>query len=115
MAAQRRAGRLQRQRGLVLEALAKGLELDRVLLRMARYAERLRSGSRCTILALDQTGERVVSIVAPRRQDAAVAATGRRPDALPRRSGERSVGTWVDRTGDFGRAPSCQPKHQTQT
>src|SRR3546814_1891482 len=39
MAAQRRAGRLQRQRGLVLEALAKGLELDRVLLRMARYAE----------------------------------------------------------------------------
>src|SRR3546814_5888230 len=51
---------------------------------MARYAERLRSGSRCTILALDQTGERVVSIVAPRRQDAAVAATGRRIDALPR-------------------------------
>src|SRR3546814_11652013 len=84
MAAQRRAGRLQRQRGLVLEALAKGLELDRVLLRMARYAERLRSGSRCTILALDQTGERVVSIVAPRRQDAAVAATGRRIDAPPR-------------------------------
>src|SRR3546814_9441285 len=37
-----------------------------------------------SILALDQTGERVVSIVAPRRQDAAVAATGRRIDALPR-------------------------------
>jgi PAS domain S-box-containing protein len=83
MLAQRRAGRLQRQRGLVLEALAKGIELDRVLLRMARYAERNRPGSRCTILTLDPAGERVVSTVAPRRQHAAVQATGWRVDALP--------------------------------
>jgi len=83
MLVQRRSTKLQRQRGLVLEALAKGIELDRVLLRMARYVERHHPGGRCTILTLDQSGTRVVSTVSPRRGDAAVAATGRAAAALP--------------------------------
>ncbi len=81
--AQRRSERLQRHRGLVLEALAKGVDLDRVLMRMARFAERQRPGSRCSILTVDQAGQRVVSAVSPTHREGDFEATGRRVDELP--------------------------------
>jgi PAS domain S-box-containing protein len=91
--AQRRSERLQRHRGLVLEALAKGVDLDRVLMRMVRFAERQRPGSRCSILTLDTAGERVVSTISPPCRDrasgatdpasGAVEAAGRYVDELP--------------------------------
>ena len=81
--AQRRTERLQRQRGLILEALARGIDLDRVLLRMARFVERHRPGSHCTILTLDPSGERVASMVSPRRRTRDAGLVGRHIDKLP--------------------------------
>jgi len=81
--AQRRAERLQRQRGLVLEALAKGIDLKRVLLRMARFAERHRLADRCMIVTLDPAGERVAAVIAPRRRDTGAVFVGRRVKDLP--------------------------------
>ncbi len=81
--ARRAAERLQRQRGLTLEALARGIDLDRVLLRMARYVERHRPGCHCTIITLDAAGERVASAVAPHRGDSVAGLAGRRTEELP--------------------------------
>src|SRR5690606_16331163 len=73
---------LQRQRARVLEALAKGVSLDRVLLRLARHAERHRPGSSCTILTLDQAGERVASVVSLRHDTSLERAAGQPIAAL---------------------------------
>ncbi|WP_340118893.1 PAS domain-containing sensor histidine kinase [Pelagibius sp. 7325] len=81
--AQRRAEQLQRQRGLVLEALAKGIVLQRVLLRMARFAERHRLADRCMIVTLDPAGERVAAVIAPRRRETGAVFAGRRVEDLP--------------------------------
>ena len=80
---QRRAERLQRQRGLVLEALARGTALQRVLLRMARFAERDRPSARCIVVVLDPTGSRVNAVVSPRPGDSCGAMAGRPLAELP--------------------------------
>jgi len=81
---QRRAERLQRQRGLILEALARGIELERVLRRMAGFVERHRPGSLCTIVILDPSGERVSAVASPRRAPPEAAFVGRHIDKLPK-------------------------------
>ncbi|MEO3430274.1 ATP-binding protein [Pelagibius sp. CAU 1746] len=61
----RRSERLQRQRGMVLEALARGVGLERVLLRIARSVETHQPGALCSILILDPRGDKVAACVAP--------------------------------------------------
>jgi len=63
--AQRRSERLQRERGRVLEALTRGISLERVLLRVARYVERHRPGLDCIIVTLDETTEAIALCIAP--------------------------------------------------
>ncbi len=82
MRAQRRFERLQRERGLVLEILAKGVDIDRVLLRVAYFAERHRPGSVCTILKLDSSGEHVAAAISPHRRNIPHQINGQRVDAL---------------------------------
>ncbi len=50
--ARRTSERLQRQRGLVLEALTQGAKLERVLRRIERFAEVNSRGARCTVFML---------------------------------------------------------------
>ncbi len=79
--AQRRSERVQRQRGLVLEALTRGVRLQRVLLRIARYVERHHPGVPCTIVMLDTTGEQVAACVSPQQEYGGL--RGRPVQALP--------------------------------
>ena len=55
---------LQRQRGHVLEDLAKGVRLDDVLHNIAAFAEQHHETGRCTILLMDPSGGRVVGVIA---------------------------------------------------
>ena len=81
--AQRRSQRLQRQRGLVLEALTRGVRLERVLLRIACYVERHRGGALCSIVILDPAGETVAACVSPRPHHTDVDVVGQPVGALP--------------------------------
>jgi PAS domain S-box-containing protein len=65
ISAQRRSERLQRERGRVLESLTRGVQLERVLLRIARYVERHRPGIDCIILTLNEAASEISLCVAP--------------------------------------------------
>jgi len=54
---------LQRQRGHILEDLAKGVRLDNVLHGIAAFAEQHLPNGRCTILLLSPSGRRVIDVV----------------------------------------------------
>lgn len=80
---QRRAERLQRQRAHVLEALTRGVCLNHVLLRIARYVERYHPGGRCSILILEPAGEKVAACIAPWDRQGAKRLVGRPVGVLP--------------------------------
>jgi PAS domain S-box-containing protein len=61
----RRQGELlQRQRGHVLEDLAKGVRLSIVLHRIAAFAEQHHKTGRCAILLMNPSGRRVIDVIA---------------------------------------------------
>ena len=55
---------LQRQRSHVLEDLAKGVLLEKVLHTIAAFAEEHHKSGRCTILLMNPSGRRVVDVIA---------------------------------------------------
>ncbi|MEQ8356975.1 MAG: ATP-binding protein [Kiloniellaceae bacterium] len=81
--AQRRSERLQRQRGLVLEALTRGVDLDRVLLRIARFVERHRQDAFCAIVTLDPSAEKVAACIAQKEAAAWLDPVGQPVATLP--------------------------------
>ena len=74
---------LQRQRGQILEDLAKGVRLDDVLRRIAAITEQHHAPSRCTIILLDPSGRRVVDVIVVSNGDAGLEYLGREIDQLP--------------------------------
>jgi PAS domain S-box-containing protein len=73
---------LQRQRGHVLEDLAKGVRLDDVLRRIAAYTEQICKPGRCSVILLNQAGTRVVDTIAA-AGDRGLHLLGREPSQLP--------------------------------
>ena len=59
----REEGQLQRQRGQILEDLAKGASLADVLRRIAAFVEQHHKAGRCTILTLDPSGRHVGEVI----------------------------------------------------
>jgi PAS domain S-box-containing protein len=80
----RREGELlQRQRGQILEDLAKGVRLDDVLRRVAAIAEQHHKPSRCSIVLLDLSGRRVADVIVVSGDNAGFQDLGRDVDELP--------------------------------
>ena len=74
---------LQRQRGRVLEDLAKGVRLDDVLRRVAAIAEQHHKSSRCTIILLNPSGQRVADVIIVSGAASGDRYMGREIDQLP--------------------------------
>jgi PAS domain S-box-containing protein len=55
---------LQRQRGHVLEDLAKGVRIDDVLRKIAAFAEAHHRQSRCVIVLMNRSGKRIIDVIA---------------------------------------------------
>jgi PAS domain S-box-containing protein len=72
----RQGEELQRQRGQVLEDLAKGAPLEDVLHRIATYAEQHQGSGRCTILALDSSGRQLCQGIGPAARGSPGSAAG---------------------------------------
>jgi PAS domain S-box-containing protein len=73
---------LQRQRGHVLEDLAKGVRLDDVLHSIAAFAEQHHETGRCAMLLMDPLGRRVAGVIAV-SSGSEVAYLGRTSNQLP--------------------------------
>jgi PAS domain S-box-containing protein len=90
----REEGQLQRQRGQILEDLAKGAALADVLRRIAAFAEQHHKAGRCTILTLDPSGRHVGEVITSAADPSSGAPAGSPLDSLdpaltaPLRDGE---------------------------
>ncbi|MPY76388.1 MAG: PAS domain S-box protein [Alphaproteobacteria bacterium] len=74
---------LQRQRGHILEDLAKGVRLDDVLRRIATFAEEHHNPGRCTIVLMNRQGKRVIDVIAVSGEERGPEILGREPAQIP--------------------------------
>jgi len=93
---------LQRQRGHILEDLAKGVRLDSVLHGIAAFAEQHHAKGRCTILLMNQSGGRVGNVIGS-SSDAYFQYLGREPSQLPETLAavlKGEISSVINRSGD---------------
>ena len=74
---------LQRQRGHVLEDLAKAVRIDDILRRIAGFAEAHHKSGRCTIVLMNRSGNRIIDVIARIHDGVGSDILGREPAQIP--------------------------------